>query len=257
MLLLLLSVNDTIIKTSYKDIEFASFAANDCVKELQVRTPGDGFVYLTAYDNSDNSGDIMRFPYRGIAVQGFSNPDNSDRAEDCIYSFFTEVSGGYAYLNVVYDGTSRNDPDTVQVLKVAYKGIYLNDYGIPSSTGGYHAIKEFIAGTNEGNAFLRADTSATLTPVGDIEIPGSDVGKIEFALRVGRIAPNVVQVVYAIPSKGHVKLEVYSVSGRRVLFVSGERERGIYRVSRFLPKGSYVVRLSWNDRVVVQKFVNF
>ena len=260
MWLILFGINDTIIKTPYRDVEFASFTANDCVKEIRVdASRGDGYIYLVAYDNSGNSADIMRFPYRDIFAQGFTNPDNSDRPEDCIYSFFTEVSGGYAYLNVVYDGASRNDPDTVGILKVAYKGIYLNGFGIPSPTGGYYAIKRFIAGTNAGYAFLRVDTSASLTPVSDMETPGSDADTkgIEFSLNVKRISPHVVQIVYAIPSRGNVKLEVYSVAGKRVLLFEGERDRGVYTVNRFLPSGVYVIRLSWNGRVRVERFVNF
>ncbi len=262
-------INDTILKAPYIDVEVQSFDAravgslsDDCVREVVAESRTDGFVYLVAYDNEGNSGDIMRFPYRGMLLQGFTNPENTDQDLDCIYSFDVSTSGDTVILKAIYDGTSRNDPDTSEVFRAIYKGVWANSAGFPSPTGGYYAIRAFVAGVNpDGYAFLRIDTTFNVTPVEDPESPGGDDGVakgVDFFLRVHLSMDGGVRFSLGVPSSGDVYLSVFDVAGRRVFF---HRERvnapGILTVSRKFPPGIYVARLIWNGKEKAIRFVSF
>ncbi len=266
---LISQINDTILKAPYVDIEVQSFDArgvgsltDDCVKELTAESRTDGFVYLVAYDNEGNSGDILRFPYRGLTVQGFTNPNNTDQKLDCIYTFDIATSGDTVILKAIYDGASKNDPDTVEVFRAIYKDIWVNNAGFPSPTGGYYAIRAFVAGVNPaGYAFLRIDTTFNITPVDDPEIPGTgdDVVKgVDFFIRVHLGMGGMVRFSLGVPSEGSVSLSVFDVAGRRVFFHQDRAtEPGILSISKRLPSGIYVAKFRWNGQEKVIRFVSF
>jgi len=266
---LISQINDTILKAPYIDIEVQSFDArgvgtlsDDCVRELVAESRTDGFVYLVAYDNEGNSGDILRFPYKGILVQGFANPENTDQDLDCIYSFDIATSGDTVILKAIYDGTSRNDPDTMEVFRAIYKDVWVNNAGFPSPTGGYYAIRSFVAGVNpDGYAFLRIDTTFNITPVDNPEIPGSggQVSKeVEFFLRIHLGMGGVVKFFLGVPSEGAVSLSVFDVAGRKVFFYQDRASRpGVLSLSRKLPSGVYVAKFNWNGMEKIIRFVSF
>lgn len=259
-------INDTILKVPYVDVEVQSFdargvgsLADDCVREVVAESRTDGFVYLVAYDNEGNSGDILRFPYRGMLVQGFSNPENTDQDLDCIYSFDISTSGDTVILKAIYDGTSRNEPDTAEVFRAIYKDIWVNSAGFPSPTGGYYAIRAFVAGINpDGYAFLRIDTTFNVTPVDDPE-SGRDVAEaVDFFLRVHLGMDGWVRFSIGVPSRGNVFLAVFDVAGRKVFSYREELDGpGVLSFTRRLPSGIYVARLYWNGKQKSIRFVSF
>ncbi len=265
LILMITQINDTILKSPYRGIEVQSFDArgvgalsDDCIKELAVdNSRPDGYVYLVAYDNEGNSGDILRFPYRGISVQGFTNPENSDQPLDCIYAFNTKQRGDTAILEVIYDGDSRNTPDTAEIFRVIYRGVLLNSAGFPSSTGGYYAIRAFVAGVNSGLAFLRVDTTYNVTPVDNEESPpsGADVGR-DFSVKVHLGWGGTVRFMVYVPSSGALDLSVYDVRGRLVFSRKEEVGRsGAVSFSTHLPSGLYILRTGWRNEERRARFI--
>ncbi len=262
-------INDTILKAPYVDIEVQSFDArgvgaleDDCVQQVVAESRGDGFVYLVAYDNEGNSGDIVRFPYKGIMVQGFANPENTDQDLDCIYSFDISSSGDTVILEAIYDGTSRNTPDTAEIMRVIYRDIWMNGAGFPSPTGGYYAIRAFVAGINPGGyAFLRIDTTFNITPVDNPEVPGSGkdlLKETHFFLRVHVGMGGIVRFTMGVPSEGDVSLSVFDVAGRNIFSYRGRSDGpALLSLSRKLPSGIYVATFIWNGRKRSIRFVSF
>ena len=268
--LLTAQVNDTILKTAYRDIEVQSFDAvvvgslpNDCIRELATESRSDGYTYVVAYDNEGNSGDIIRFPYRGIQVQGFTNPENVDQDLDCIYSFNVISQKGEVILQTIFDGTSRNDPDTAEVLKSIYKGIFLNSSGFPSPTGGYYAIKAFIAGIDaNGSAFLRIDTTFNITPIDNPEDPAlppqDSVKQRDLSFKIHLGMKGLVNFVFQVPQAGRVHLQIFDMSGRRIFdFSDTAAKNRTYTISRHLRPGIYIAKFIWNEKKLVSKFISF
>ncbi len=267
MLFVILSqVNDTILKAPYKDIWVQSFDAEgvgsltpDCIKELGVQVSG-GYLYLIAYDNEGNSGQVLKFPYKGILIQGFSNPANTDGSPDCIYKFLNRKKGDTTIVSVIYDGVNRNDPDTIDIFKGIYRGILTNEAGFPTTTGGYYAIKSLIGGTtSDGFAYLRVDTTFDLTPVEQEEKPieSSSAPELKFQLQINLLMRNTVELVYTIPAEGDVELSIYDIAGRQLFGLHERSPAGTFTLRRRLPSGIYVVNLKWNGKEVIRKFISF
>ena len=258
--------NDTIFKTPYKDIWVQSFDArgigsltDDCIKEFGVQVSG-GYVYLIAYDNEGNSGEVLKFPYKGILAQGFSNPANTDGSPDCVYKFISSKKGDTTILSVIYDGTNRNDPDTADIFKGIYRGILTNEAGFPTPTGGYYAIRSLIGGTtSDGFVYLRADTTFNLTPIEQDEKPieSSSDTPLKFQLNIHLMMRGVVELVYTIPKEGDVELSIYDIAGRRIFHLKERSPKGIFTLRRRLPSGVYIASLKWNGREVLKKFISF
>ncbi len=236
-----------ILKTNLQGTGLQPFDAGEPIVRFSTSGPdASGYVYLTAISQSGTEYTFFRSKWEGVAVQGFS-PSSS---EEYVTGFTTSTpdASGYVTLSAV-----TNLGNTYDILKSKWTGIAFQDYTAPQD----YAISGFSVSNNGTDIILSCLTSYVSIKEKQDNLPHT--------FRVLSVYPNPTTdnlvVRYAVPHTSTGKIELYDISGKRVLkLFDGVMERGnhtsIFHLKKSgekLKSGIYFIKIEYSDKTMIKK----